>query len=168
MKLDIPSVIDVYNHIKGGIGIADQYCEAYFTQYTSHSNWLPLCYWLLDNAVINSFVLACTKLRTSEARTLELSGQKKLPITQKDFCLEVSLFLVEEIQAEIQQKWANKLVGCNSTTRNIQQKDHLCYSQAFAATEVPITCAHYYTTSSCHSIMRAEKWKECIRCQFAD
>ncbi|KAF8241727.1 hypothetical protein K440DRAFT_527281, partial [Wilcoxina mikolae CBS 423.85] len=57
MEVDIPSAIDDYNHFKGGVDIADQYREAYFTQQTSRRNWLPLFYWLLDIAIINGFLL---------------------------------------------------------------------------------------------------------------
>jgi hypothetical protein len=168
MEVDIPSAIDDYNHFKGGVDIADQYRESYFTQQTSRRNWLPLFYWLLDIAVINSFLLACTKLRTSQATTPVPSGRKKLPITHKDFRLEVALYLVEEIQEEIQQKWANKLVGRNRSAKNTRQNDHLCYSKAFAVTEVPTTCANSDNTSSCHNITKAEKRKECVSCRFAD
>jgi len=36
MEVDIPSANDDYNHFKGGVDIADQYRESYFTQQTSH------------------------------------------------------------------------------------------------------------------------------------
>ncbi|KAF8250372.1 hypothetical protein K440DRAFT_541518 [Wilcoxina mikolae CBS 423.85] len=60
MEVDIPSAIDDYNHFKGGIDIANQYCETYFTQQTNRRNWFPLFYWPLDIAIINSFLLAVT------------------------------------------------------------------------------------------------------------
>ena len=91
-----------------------------------------------------------------------------MPITQKDFRLEVALYLVAEIQEEIRQKWPNKLVGRNRTAKNARQKDHLCYSKAFAVTKVPTTCAHHDNASSGHNIMKAEKRKECVSCRFAD
>jgi hypothetical protein len=168
MEVNVPSAIDEYNHFKRGVDIADQYRESYFTQQTSHRNWLPLFYWLLDIAVIISFLLACTKLRTNQTTTLAPSGRKNLIVTRKDFRLEVLLYLVEEIQEEKQQKWANKLVGRNRTAKNTRQKDHLCYSKAFAVTEVPTTCANHDNTSSSHNIMKAEMRKEYVSCRFAD
>jgi hypothetical protein len=52
MDVDIPSIINDYNHHKGGVDRADQYREAFFTQQTSRRNWLPLFYWLLDIALV--------------------------------------------------------------------------------------------------------------------
>src|SRR5262249_10838945 len=53
-KVAIPKVIDDYNHHMGGVDIADQRREYYNTQITARRNWLPLFFWLLDTAVVNS------------------------------------------------------------------------------------------------------------------
>ena len=100
MEVDIPSAIDDYNHLRSGVDIADHYGEDYFTQQTSRRNWLPLFYWLLDIAIIDGFLLACSKLSATTTR----SGRKKLPLTHKDFRLETALQLVEGIQQGIRQK----------------------------------------------------------------
>ena len=155
MEVDIPSDIDDYNHFKGGVDIADQYREAYFTQQTSRRNWLLLFYWLLDITIINGFLLACSKVSTTATR----SGRKKLPITHKNFRLETALQLVEQIQQGIRQKQQQ---GRIRTAKHSRQKDHLCYSKTFAVTEVPTTCTHN------SSIVKAEKRKECVDCRFSD
>jgi len=154
MEVDIPSDNDDYNHFKGGVNIADQYREAYFTEQTSHRNWLPLFDWLLDIAIINGFVLACSKLSTTTTR----SGRKKRPITHKNFRLETAVRLVEQIQQGIRQKQQQ---GCTRTAKHSRQKDHLCYFKTFAVTEVPTTCTHN------SSIVKAGKQKECVDCRFS-
>ena len=168
MDADVPSAKDNYNHFKWGVDITDQYRESYFTQQTSCRNWLTLFYWILDIAVIRSFLLACARLRTHQTTTLATSGRNKLPITHKDFGLEVTQYLVEEIQEEIRQKWVNKLVGRNHTEKNTRQRDHLYYSNAFTVTQVPTTYTHHDNTSSSHNIMKAEKRKECVSFWFPD
>jgi len=54
----IPKVIDDYNHHMGGVDIADQRRGYYSTQITTGRTWMPLFFWLLDVAIINSY-LAC-------------------------------------------------------------------------------------------------------------
>jgi hypothetical protein len=60
MNVDIPTVIDAYNHFKGGVDRADQYREYFFTQQINRRNWPPLFYWLLDIALINAYRLRGT------------------------------------------------------------------------------------------------------------
>ena len=56
--LSIPSCIDDYNHFMGGIDIADQYRSYYTTQLIARRNWLPIFFfWILDTALINSFII---------------------------------------------------------------------------------------------------------------
>jgi hypothetical protein len=55
--LKIPRIIDDYNHHMGGVDIADQQCGYYSTQLTTHRNWMPLFFWLLDTVIVNSYLL---------------------------------------------------------------------------------------------------------------
>jgi hypothetical protein len=82
MDVDIPSIINNYNHHKGGVDRADQYREAFFTQQTSRRNWLPLFYWLLDIALTNAYLLV-SKQHPDVYTTPQ--GREKPPITHKDF-----------------------------------------------------------------------------------
>ena len=55
--LSIPTCIDDYNQFMGGIDIADQYRSYYTTQLIARRNWLPIFFWLLDTALLNSFII---------------------------------------------------------------------------------------------------------------
>lgn len=141
MIVDIPSAIDDYNHYKGGVDIADQYREAYFTQQTSRRNWLPLFYWLLDTAIINAYLLACSTTA---------SGRQKPPVTHTDFRLEIAFQLIDSSTFDKPRKRA---------ASNQRKKDHLCYSKSFGVTEVPVCMPS-------HQIEKALKRRECVNCRF--
>ena len=41
----------------GGVDIADQYRSYYNTQLISRRTWFPIFFWLVDTALINSFII---------------------------------------------------------------------------------------------------------------
>src|SRR3954451_18246919 len=41
----------------GGVDIADQHRQYYSTQITTGRTWMPLFFWLLDTAIINSYLI---------------------------------------------------------------------------------------------------------------
>jgi len=55
--LNIPKCINDYNNHMGGVDIADQYRSYYDTQLISLCTWFPIFFWLLDTALINSFIM---------------------------------------------------------------------------------------------------------------
>jgi hypothetical protein len=55
--LPIPTVIDDYNHFMGGVDVADQYRHYYNTQITARRTWVPIFFWLLDTAIVDSFLI---------------------------------------------------------------------------------------------------------------
>ena len=58
-NLPIPVAIDAYNCYMGGVDIANQYRAAFTTlQHRSNRYWKPLFHWLLDIALVNSYLLA--------------------------------------------------------------------------------------------------------------
>ena len=57
--LEIPKIIDDYNHQMGGVDIADQLRGYYNCQLTVHRTWFPLFFWLLDTTLVNCFKLYC-------------------------------------------------------------------------------------------------------------
>ncbi|CAG8698627.1 4989_t:CDS:2 [Cetraspora pellucida] len=57
--------IDDYNYYMGGVDIADQLRSYYSTQLTVFRVWVPLFFWLLDTAIINSYLI-CKKLNIAE------------------------------------------------------------------------------------------------------
>jgi Transposase IS4 len=56
-SLPIPIVIDDYNHFMGGVDIADQLRGYYGTQLPVRRTWMPLFFWLIDTAIINSYLV---------------------------------------------------------------------------------------------------------------
>ena len=63
-SLPIPKIIDDYNHHMGGVDVADQLRSYYSTQLTVFQTWPPLFFWLLDTAIINSYLI-CKKLKVT-------------------------------------------------------------------------------------------------------
>ena len=61
-EMRIPLLSVNYNDYMGGVDIEDQRRSYYYTQLRVCRNWLPLFFWLLHTAVINSFLLAQTYL----------------------------------------------------------------------------------------------------------
>src|SRR4051812_39970006 len=57
----IPKTIDDYNHHMGGVDIANQRRSYYNTQIISHRTWMTIFFWLLDTAIINSYLIAGSK-----------------------------------------------------------------------------------------------------------
>jgi Transposase IS4 len=82
-NLKIPRVIDEYNQHMGGVDLADQLRSYYDSQLTCRRNWMPLFFWLLDIALVNSFKLAALK------------GSKK---SQVEFRKELLWSLIERAQ----------------------------------------------------------------------
>ena len=57
-NLMIPRVIDSYNLHMGGVDIADQLMSYNSVQLTTRRTWMPLFFWILDIALVNSYKLA--------------------------------------------------------------------------------------------------------------
>src|SRR6185437_10454825 len=57
--LEIPKIIDDYNHYMGSVDIADQLRGYYNCQLTVRRTWFPLFFWLLDTTLVNCFKLYC-------------------------------------------------------------------------------------------------------------
>ncbi len=57
--LPIPVAIDAYNHYMGGVDIANQLRAGFTTlHHQNYRYWKPLFHWLLDIALVNSYLLA--------------------------------------------------------------------------------------------------------------
>ncbi|CAG8728662.1 2479_t:CDS:2, partial [Cetraspora pellucida] len=65
-KLKIPRVIDDYNNYMNGVDVADQLRSYYSMQQTTRRNWMPLFFWLLDTAIINTYRIIITSGLTKE------------------------------------------------------------------------------------------------------
>jgi len=64
----------------GGMNIADQLCEYYATQLPVRRTWMSLFFWLLDTAIINSYLI------------LKKSG---INISHKDFRIQLVWDLIK-------------------------------------------------------------------------
>ena len=146
MTVNIPTVINDYNSHKGGVDIADQYRESYFTQQTARCNWLPLFYWLVDITSVNFFLLVKNHFSPYVEGT-----RQKFCISHKQFWLEIAAGLID---MPLKVNLGRKLVR-NRTTAHSRKTDNLCYSKHFGIQEVPATCPHRW-------VVRTGKCRECV------
>jgi hypothetical protein len=58
MHLDILTWVDDYNHNMNSVDLANQFRQPYNTQRIAYWTWMPLLYWVLDQAAINAFKIA--------------------------------------------------------------------------------------------------------------
>ena len=58
MLLDILTQVDNYNYNMNSIDLANQFRQAYDTQRIAYRIWIPLLYWILDQAAINAYKIA--------------------------------------------------------------------------------------------------------------
>src|SRR3954468_10752836 len=72
--IEIPHMVNDYNHYIGGVDTADQLRSYNSTQLRARRNWMPLFFWLLDIALVNSFIIA--KLKNQAISQVKF--QKKL------------------------------------------------------------------------------------------
>lgn len=119
-SLPIPIVIDDYNHFMGGVDIADQLRGYYGTQLPVRRTWMPLFFWLLDTAIINSYLV------------LKKSNKD---INHKDFRMQLVWGL---IKAGLEEK------GKKPNTRS--QVDEL--TNQFKFIQVDITKRQQYVTAN--------------------
>ena len=81
LLLDIPACVDDYIHNKVGVDVADQYRSYYSVQLVTQRNWFPIFFWVLETALINSFLIYSDILGCLE-------------ITHKDFRMQVAWELI--------------------------------------------------------------------------
>ena len=147
--LPIPGIIDDYNHFMGGVDIADQLRGYYGTQLPVRRTWMPLFFWLLDTALVNSYLIL-KKVNTN--------------INHKDFRLQIVWDLIEESLKESEKK---------PHTRN--QVDELTNQFKFIYVD-PTKKQQYVTTKYELPIIRLfpeghyPEWREtrssCVWCKY--
>ena len=84
--LNQPAIAVDYNNYMGGVDIADQYRASFNTQLRSLRTWYPLFFWLLDSAVINSFLLC---------KMTWPNSKKDYIATQRGFRIKLAWNLIE-------------------------------------------------------------------------
>ncbi|EDN09501.1 predicted protein [Histoplasma mississippiense (nom. inval.)] len=55
--MEIPTIIDDYNHYMNGIDLANQYRASYETHMPTNRTWLSILYWIIDHAIVNAYIL---------------------------------------------------------------------------------------------------------------
>ena len=58
MELNIPTLIDDYNHNMNGVDFANQFRQVYDTQRITYRIQFPLMHWAFDQAAVNAYKLA--------------------------------------------------------------------------------------------------------------
>ncbi|KGM91465.1 uncharacterized protein PADG_12449 [Paracoccidioides brasiliensis Pb18] len=76
-NLQIPKIIDDYNHNMNGVDLSNQYRASYSSHRVSYRTWLPIFYWILDAAVVNAWRLQYIYMKQQ--------GVSRLP-THISFC----------------------------------------------------------------------------------
>lgn len=148
-SLPIPIVIDDYNHFMGGVDIADQLRGYYNTQLPVRRTWMPLFFWLLDTAIINSYLI------------LKKSG---VNISHKEFRLQLVWDLVKAGLEENQKQ--------PKTRSNVEE-----LTNKFKFIQVDPTKRHQYVTSNFELPLERlspdghfPEWREarssCIWCKY--
>ena len=78
-KLDIPTLIDDYNHYMGGVDIANQYRASYEIRQRTLRTWFPLFFFFLDAAIVNAYRIQYIAKKHQQARPLsQLEFREKL------------------------------------------------------------------------------------------
>ena len=80
--LSIPTCVDDYNQFMGGVDITDQYHSYYTTQIVARRNWLPIFFWILDTALLNSFIIY--------QEFFNSKAEDSCPFSHKEFNVEVA------------------------------------------------------------------------------
>jgi hypothetical protein len=85
--LPIPIAIDAYNHYMGGVDIANQYRAVFTTLRPQNLRyWKPLFYWLLDIAIVNSYLLALAITGVSRGHRDHQKYQEALAEALMTYC----------------------------------------------------------------------------------
>ena len=87
-ELNIPEFIDIYNHFMNGVDCADQLRCYYNTQRVHVKSWKPLWYFLLDSAIVNSYLLHHCVSKQSK-------NQSRNHYTQREFRTKLTSQLFE-------------------------------------------------------------------------
>src|SRR5438552_12636 len=65
-----------------GVDITDQYHSYYTTQIVAQRNWLPIFFWILDTALLNSFIIY--------QEFFNSKAEDSYPFSHKEFNVEVA------------------------------------------------------------------------------
>ena len=147
--LDIPKIIDDYNHYMGGVDIADQLRGYYNCQLTVRRTWFPLFFWLLDTTLVNCFKLYC-----------KVTDQK---VASKEFRLDLAWDLINSTVEDVGKRITR------SGLSNTNTKDtYLSLSKKFQ--DIYITETYNLPATRLipggHLMEWRETRKSCVYCRY--
>ncbi|EDN09363.1 predicted protein [Histoplasma mississippiense (nom. inval.)] len=117
--VEIPTIIDDYNHNMNGIDLANQYRASYETHMPTNRTWLTILYWIIDHAIVNAYIL-------HRLATTGTTGTTDTTISHVEFRRQLYIQLLE---------FSNPLPTTRSNPDLNHQRISLPSSQ---------TCAWYY------------------------
>lgn len=138
LVLPIPTCVVDYNKNKVGVDVADQYWCYYSTQLITFRNWFPIFFWVLDTAIINSFLIY-----------RDLSVQHYRGLKHKDFRMQIAWELI--MKGTRQQKPTDTLKS---------QKPRQRVYQAATIVPEPSTCVQHLPVC-----VPVEERRVCLLCR---
>ncbi|QSS54066.1 hypothetical protein I7I53_01518 [Histoplasma capsulatum var. duboisii H88] len=94
--VEIPTIIDDYNHNMNGIDLANQYRASYETHMPTNHTWLAILYWIIDHAIINAYILhRLATTGTTTGTTGTTTGTTGTTISHVEFHRQLYLQLLE-------------------------------------------------------------------------
>lgn len=86
-----------YNFHMGGVDIADQYRSYLSTQLKTWRSWFPLFFWLIDQSIINAFILCNMEFKGSKDPNLTNHRQFRIRLAWNLVILGASMLEHEEL-----------------------------------------------------------------------
>ena len=124
--LSILSCIDDYNKFIGGIDIADQYRSYYTTQLIAQQNWLLIFFWILDTALLNSFIFY--------REFFNSKVENSCPFSHKEFNIEVTWSWILQGENSVCNK-TDKLSAITSILSNAAKVTYMKDSTSLPSVE---------------------------------
>jgi len=93
----------------GGVDIADQLRSYYHTQLAGRRLWLPLFFWLLDTAIVNSYIIyrMYNPSASQEQFRIDMSKALRSSVDEPDHT---------HVLFWGKTQWACKAIGCTART----------------------------------------------------
>ena len=95
-----PVVVHNYNQSMNGVDLADQYTTYYSFIRRSRKWWKKICFWLLEVATVNSYILYKSKHKTSthlhfRRAVVECLARIHLQMLQREFVVDLWLAILQ-------------------------------------------------------------------------
>jgi hypothetical protein len=132
-ELPIPIVVDDYNHFMGSVDIADQLRSNYIIQFPVRRTWLPLFFWLLDTAIINSYLIFNLKNNNNKVNHKEF----RLNIAWKLIKIGLELEEKRETRNQSKQKSTQLVLASSSKLKYVTSNYQLPLQRLIPGNHLP-------------------------------